>query len=311
MRCVVTGGNGFIGSHVANALREADHDVKVLDLNKHADYMVDICDTAEVTRALRDAQPKVVFHIAAIADARCALEKPVETININLGGTAGVFEAARRAGVKRVVLASTCWVANAMGSGILDESSPFNAAGGGHVYTTAKIASEMLAHDFYALYGVNFTILRYGIPYGPGMWSGLVMRNWLDRASAGESLVIYGDGSASRRFLYIKDLGQAHMLALQDVATNQTYNLEGMRAISVKELAQVFREVWGDVEIEYRSEPNRIGEFQYMRKIISNDKAYVELGWEPTTDLVDGVRRTVEWYRNEVLGAEKLATAAV
>jgi UDP-glucose 4-epimerase len=158
---------------------------------------------------------------------------------------------------------------------------------------------------------VNFTILRYGIPYGTGMWSGLVMRNWLDRASAGQSLVIYGDGSASRRFLYIKDLSEAHALALQDVAINQTYNLEGMRAISVRELAQVFRDVWGDVEIEHRSEPTRVGEFQYMRKIISNDKAYVELGWEPTTDLVDGIRRTVEWYRNEVLGAEKLATVAV
>jgi UDP-glucose 4-epimerase len=310
MRCLVTGGNGFIGGHVAQALREAEHDVKVLDLNQHADYVGDICDTAEITRILRDAQPRVVFHIAAIADARCALEKPVETMNINLGGTASVFEAARRAGVKRVILASTCWVANAMGSGILDESSPFNPVGGGHVYTTAKIASEMLAHDFHSLYGVNFTILRYGIPYGPGMWSGLVMRNWLDRAAAGQSLVIYGDGSASRRFLYIKDLGEAHVLGLQDIASNQTYNLEGMRAISVRELAQVFRQVWGGVEIEYRSEPTRIGEFQYMRKIISNNKAYVELGWEPTTDLVEGVTRTIEWYRNEVLGAGKPAMAA-
>jgi len=311
MRCLVTGGNGFIGSHVVKALRESEHDVKVLDLNEKADYKADICDTNEITRIITDLQPRVVFHIAAIADARSALEKPVQAMNINLGGTASVFEASRRAGIKRVILASTCWVANAMGSGILDESSVFYPAGGGHVYTTAKIASEMLAHDFHALYGVNFTILRYGIPYGPGMWSGLVMRNWLDRAAASQSIVIYGDGSASRRFLYIKDLADAHVLALQDVGVNQTYNLEGMRAISVKELAQVFRQVWGDVEIEYRPEPTRIGEFQYLRKLISNDKAYVELGWEPTTDLIEGVKRTVDWYRNEVLGAGKLASAAV
>src|SRR5262249_12479001 len=152
----------------------------------------------------------------------------------------------------------------------LDESAPFNASGGGHVYTTAKIASEMLAHDFHALYGVNFTILRYGIPYGPGMWAGLVLRNWLDKACAGESLVIFGDGSASRRCVYVTDLAAAHVLALQDVATNQTYNLEGMRSVTIRDLAEAFERVWGPVKVEYRPEPTRVGEFQYVRKIISN-----------------------------------------
>jgi nucleoside-diphosphate-sugar epimerase len=300
MRCLVTGGYGFIGSHVVAALREAEHETIILDINGDCDYQVNICNTVEVERAFRESQPKVVFHIAAIADARYALNDPVKAVQINLGGTVAVLEAARRAGVKRVILASTCWVANAMGSGILDESSPFNAVGGEHVYTTTKIASEMMAHDFHSLYGLNFTILRYGIPYGPGMWAGLVLRNWLDKASAGEPLVVYGDGSASRRFLYVKDLAQAHVLALQEVAKNQTYNLEGMRAITVRELADVFQRVWGPIEIEYRPEPSRIGEFQYMRKIISNAKAYVELGWEPTTDLEDGIKKTVNWYRSQI-----------
>ena len=300
MRCLVTGGYGFIGSHVVAALREAEHETIILDINGDCDYRVNICDTVEVERAFRESQPKVVFHIAAIADARYALNDPVKAVQINLGGTVSVLEAARRAGVKRVILASTCWVANAMGSGILDEASPFNSVGGEHVYTTTKIASEMMAHDFHSLYGLNFTILRYGIPYGPGMWAGLVLRNWLDKANAGEPLVVYGDGSASRRFLYVKDLAQAHVLALQEVAKNQTYNLEGMRAITVRELAEVFQRVWGPIEIEYRPEPSRIGEFQYMRKIISNAKAYVELGWEPTTDLEDGIKKTVNWYRSQI-----------
>jgi len=304
MKCLVTGGNGFIGSHVARALRDAEHEVKVLDVNSKADYVVNICNGSQTAEALADFQPKVVFHIAAIADAREALNDAVKAVNINLLGTASVLEAARRTGVKRVILASTCWVANAMGSGLLDESSPFNPTGGGHVYTTTKVASEMLAHDFSALYGLSFTILRYGIPYGPGMWPGLVLRNWLERAKAGEPIVIYGDGSASRRFLYIEDLAEAHVLAVQDVAANQTYNLEGMRAVSVKELAEVFSHVWGSVEIEYRPEPTRIGEFQYLRKIISNAKAYVELGWEPKTDLIDGVRRTVDWYRSLKMDAQ-------
>jgi len=221
------------------------------------------------------------------------------------------LEGARRVGVKRVVLASTCWVANAMGSGILDESSMFLPTGGEHVYTTTKIATEMMAHDFLALYGLNFTILRYGIPYGPEMWPGLVLRNWLDRIAADKPIVIFGDGSASRRFLYIKDLAEAHVMALQEVATNQAYNLEGMRAISLKELAEAFRRVWGrPIDIEYQPEPTRVGEFQYLRKIISNAKAFVELGWEPKTDLEHGLRSTIDWYKNTILEAQSTMQAS-
>lgn len=301
MRCLVTGGNGFIGSRVVQALRNAEHDVKVLDLKGEADYTVDICNPSQVGEAMSDAKAQIVFHVAAIADARYALEHPIEAVDINLKGTASVFEASRRTGVKRVVLSSTCWVANAMGSGILDESASFLPTGGGHIYTTTKIASEMLAHDFNALYGLNFTILRYGIPYGPGIWPGLVLRNWMDRVASEQSIVIYGDGSASRRFLYIDDLAEAHMLSLQEVATNQTYNLEGMRAVTLRELADTFRSLWRGGEIEYKAEPTRIGEFQYLRKIISNAKAYVELGWEPKTELESGLRRTILWYRSEVM----------
>jgi UDP-glucose 4-epimerase len=299
MRCLVTGGMGFIGSHVVEALRRAGHETKVLDLSDGADYRVDICDMPQVAEAFADARPRIVFHLAALADARYALNNPVKSVNINLGGAACVLEAARQTKVDRVILASTCWVANAMSSSIIDESTQFLPAGGGHIYTTTKIAMEMMAHDFNFLYGLNFTILRYGIPYGPRMWPGLVLRNWLDRATAGESIVIFGDGSASRRFLYIDDLAAAHVLALQEVATNQTYNIEGMRSVTIRELAEVFQRVWGPIEIEYRPEPERIGEVQYLRKIISNAKAFVELGWEAKIDLESGIRRTIEWRRDE------------
>lgn len=310
MRYLVTGGNGFIGSHVVKALRDAGHIVKVLDLAGPADYVTDICDAAALVRIFKEVKPEIIFHVAAIADARDGLKNPVKTVQINIGGTAAVLEAARQSSIKRVVLSSTCWVANAMGSGILDETASFNPAGGGHVYTTTKIACEMLAHDFYSLYGVNFTILRYGIPYGAGLWQGLVLRNWMDQVSAGKNITIYGDGSATRRFVYVGDLANAHVLALQEAATNQTYNLEGMRAVTVKELAEVFQKVWGPVEIVYQPEPTRVGEFQYLRKIISNAKAFVELGWEPKTDLEDGVRKTVEWYHRDVLGSKKKVSEA-
>jgi UDP-glucose 4-epimerase len=192
-----------------------------------------------------------------------------------------------------------------MGSGLLEETSPFLADGGGHVYTTTKIASELLVHDFQKLYGQPFTILRYGIPYGPGMWAGLVLKNFLDQASSGKPLRIFGDGSASRRFVFVEDLARAHVMALQNVAINQIYNLEGMRFVTVRELADLVARLLGGVQIEYVEEPNRIGSFHYFRKLISNNKAYIDLGWAPEVELEDGVRRTIEWYRCETRKASE------
>ena len=298
MKCVVTGGSGFIGRNVVEALRQAQHEVSVVDVAGD-NHSVDICNSEAVLAEFQRVKPHVVFHLAGVADARDALNHPVKAVTINVAGTASVFEAARQTGVKRVVLASTCWVANAMGTGLLDEHAPFLPEGGGHVYTTSKIACEMLAHDFHKLYGLPFTILRYGIPYGPGMWPGLVLKNFLDRAYAKQPLTIYGDGSASRRFVYVGDLARAHVLALQDVAANQIYNLEGMRFVTVKELAELVSKLTGGVEIQYKEEPTRVGEFTYFRKLISSNKAYIDLGWAPEVDLEEGVRRTVEWYKKE------------
>lgn len=298
MKCIVTGGEGFIGQHVVQALRAAKHEVVVVDM-ADGRRPVDICDTAALTQEFTRVAPQVVFHLAGVADARDALQHPVKAVTVNVGGTASVLEAARQTRVKRVILASTCWVANAMGAGLLDEHAPFLPEGGGHVYTTTKIATELLAHDFHKLYGLPFTILRYGIPYGPGMWSGLVLKNFLDRAFAKQPLTIFGDGSASRRFVHVEDLARAHVLALQDVATNQVYNLEGMRFVTVRELAELVSKLIGGVEIRYQEEPTRVGEFQYFRKLISSHKAYIDLGWAPAVELEDGVRRTIEWYRRE------------
>jgi len=300
MSCIVTGGNGFIGRHVVRALREAGHEVEVVDLAA-AERGLNICDTQGLIREFERLSPAIVFHLAGVADARDALQNPVKAVTANVGGTASVLEASRQTSVKRVILASTCWVANAMGSGLLDEQAPFLPEGGGHVYTTTKIATELLAHDFHKLYGLPFTILRYGIPYGPGMWPGLVLKNFLDRAFAKQPLTIFGDGSASRRFVFVGDLARAHVLALQDVASNQIYNLEGMRFVTVKELAELVSKLVGGVEIQYKEEASRVGEFQYFRKLISSNKAYIDLGWAPEVDLEEGVRRTLEWYKQEDL----------
>jgi len=297
VKCAVTGGVGFIGSHVVNALRQAGHDILIVDINGEGVCQIDICDTTKLTDTLKAYNPDVIFHLAAVADARKAFADPVESVNINVGGTASILEAACQAGVARLILASTVSVCGAMKRGFIDESEPFLPTGTGHIYSSTKAACEFLVHDFYQLYGLSFTILRYGTIYGPGMWPGLVLHSFLVNAFAGKPLVIYGDGSASRCFLFVEDLARAHILALNNKAQNQTYNLQGPQSVTITELANVVSRLLGDVEIAYRQEASRFGDSQYEGREISSAKAYQELGWEPEVDIEEGVKRTIEWYQ--------------
>ncbi|MFQ5875572.1 MAG: NAD-dependent epimerase/dehydratase family protein, partial [Dehalococcoidia bacterium] len=173
MQVIVTGGSGFIGSHVIDALRCAGHTVTNVDIRNggQGDHYtsMDIRDVDQLARVMERHGRNAVFHLAGIANARQALDDPVTAVDMNVRGTASVLEAARQAGVHRVIQASTVWFYNAVdrlspaGSTeprLLDEASPVLPQGGGHVYTTSKIASELLCHDFYKLYGQEFTVLR-------------------------------------------------------------------------------------------------------------------------------------------------------
>jgi len=318
MKILVTGGSGFIGSHVVDALLKDGHQVTILDYqegnSETRTIQGDIRDQAFLERSFKSYGQDAVFHIAGMANARAALESPVDAVDINIRGTACVLEAARKSDVKRVIMASTVWFYNAVdrsshpeqaaadGLRYLDESEPILPQGGGHIYTTSKIACELLCHDFQKLYGQDFTVLRYGIPYGPRMWSGLALRAFLDNAFGGTKISIFGDGSAVRRFLYVEDIARAHVAALQDVACNQIYNLEGARDVTIKELADTVATFVDNTEIEYIIEPSRRGELTMDGIGISNQKAKRDLGWSPDTDLQEGVRRTVEWYKENVLG---------
>lgn len=307
MRCLVTGGSGFIGSHVVEALERAGHEVFVHDLSATRldgqpptakERVFQRCLLPDsIAQSINDCRPQFLFHLAAWADARRCLENPFSAMLVNVAGTAAVLEGARNQEVERVVLASTCWVANAMGYGVLTEESLFSPAGGGHLYTTSKIASEMLLHDAQTLWGQNFTILRYGIPYGERMWPGLVLANWLERAKERLPLVIYGDGSNVRQFVHVKDLARAHVAATHEIALNQTYNLEGSRPVSIKELAELFQNCWGEVEIEYREEPKRVGEFGAQHRVVSAEKARIELLWEPKVTIETGVHTLIAEYK--------------
>ncbi|MET8629387.1 NAD-dependent epimerase/dehydratase family protein [Kitasatospora sp. NPDC004669] len=305
MRIAVTGGCGFIGSHVVDHLIAAGHEVLAVDPNDkylHPDAehaRIDVLDLPALTSAL--AGSEVVYHLAAMADVEQVFADPVRAVRTNIDGTEAVLEAARRSGLSRTVLASTVWVYGAaLTDGQLDgeeqeldEHVPIELEHSGHLYVATKLAAEMLVHSYRELYGQHFTILRYGIPYGPRMRDELVVARFVQAALTGRPITIAGDGRQSRNFVYVEDLADAHVRALSPDAEDQTFALEGSTAVSVRDIADTVDRLLGPVTIEH------IGgrKADYTGRRISSAQAKRLLGWSPRTNFADGVRRYADWYR--------------
>jgi len=296
VKIAVTGGSGFIGSHVVDKMVAAGHNVVVIDrVRPHRPDTtfvdVDVVDLASMLQAVEGCDH--VFHLAAVSDVNHALQQPVYTVQINVLATANVLEAARRSAVGRVHLASTVWVyAGALAEGALTEDAPFYLPGAGHIYTSTKMAGEMIVHNYSELYGQPFTILRYGIPFGPRMRDELVIPRFVRTALAGEPITIYGNGSQFRNYVYVEDMADAHVAALSHKAENEVFNLEGTEPVSIVQLAEALQEIIGDVTVRF--EPARAGD--YLGRTVSAEKAERILGWRATTPFAEGLRRYVDWY---------------
>ncbi len=293
----VTGGSGFIGTHVVDALVAAGHQVRVVDAHAprrdDVDWAeIDMLDQDSLTDALKGAGP--VFHLAAMADVNDVIADPAGSVERNVLGTARVLEGARRADAGRVILSSTVWVYAATTGDEVDETAPIHLDTQRHIYASSKIASEMLCGDYANLFGREYTVLRYGIPFGPYMRGDLVIAAFIERALAGEPLKIDGDGSQQRNFVYVEDLAAAHPLALADVAANRTYNLEASEPITIRDLAQTIGRLVGDTEVSFG--PARPGD--YKARVVRADRAREELGWAPRHSFEEGLRKTIEWYRS-------------
>lgn len=298
-KVLITGGSGFIGSHVVDAMLEAGHTVTVLDKGvpphrkgvRHED--VDLLDFPSLMNASKGQD--FIFHLAATSNVNHMQKAPVYSVQQNVVGSCNVLEAARHAGVERVVLASTVWVYNAATDtdAPLDEDAPIKIARAGHLYTSSKIASELLCHSYMELFSQGVTILRYGVPYGERMREELLIPSLIRKAVAGEPIVLTGDGSQFRKFIYVGDLAKAHVLAMSERAAGQTYNLEGTERVSVLEVAKGVQEMVGrGGGIEFA--PSRAGDFS--GRDISNRRTLDDLGWQPSVEFPSGLKRTVDWF---------------
>ncbi len=291
----VTGGSGFIGSNVVDALLGAGRSVRVLDPTPpHRDdvewHPVDILDADSLAPAI--AGSEAVFHLAALADVNDIFADPARATAVNVQGTVNVLEAARRTDAGRVILASTVWVYGATEGEVVDENSCFSPNSDRHLYITTKIASEFACRDFHTLYDRPYTILRYGIPYGPRMRDTTVMSAFFRRALAGEALTIDGDGMQARNFIYVEDLARAHLMALMPQAANQIINVDGPGPVTIRHVAELTAELVGDVEVSFG--PSRPGDL--AARTVLNKKGLDLLGWKPLIGIEEGMRRTFEWY---------------
>lgn len=298
MRVLVTGGAGFIGSHVVNRLVARGFEVFVYDLPVMRKRMgqaeaIFVPGSVLDLEALRVAMTgvDVVFHLAAIADVKDVLEDPSYAEAVNVRGTINVLEAARRAKVRRVIYGSTIWVYSDVASDEVDEETPLMPPS--HVYTATKLASEYYCHAYNKLYGLEITILRYGIPYGPGARDGAVIPIFVGKALRGEPLTIAGDGTQFRKFIYVEDLAEGNVLALKPVARNRTFNLAGIERVTIQQIADTIARIIGPVEV--KNVEGRPGDF--FGKEVSIRRAREELGWEPKVSFEEGMRRYIEWYR--------------
>jgi len=305
-RCLVTGGAGFIGSHLVHALAGRGLEVRVLDnlsngarsnlAGATAELVVgDVTDFEAAASAARGVE--VVFHLAAMISVPASMDDPLRSYRENVLGSLNVLEAARRGGVRRVVLSSSCAVYGAADhpsaeSDPLEPQSP---------YAVSKVAMEDLGRLYAEVYRLSTVSLRYFNVYGPRQSPAspyaAVVPIFVHAMLNGQRPVIHGDGEQSRDFVYVDDVVQANILAAEAAGDIPgIVNVGTGQALTVRRLAAALAEVLPDAPPATFGPP-RPGD---LHASCSDPRlAQDRLGFRPAYDLQQGLRRTVEWVRGE------------
>jgi len=288
---LVTGGSGFIGSHLVDKLVEAGYDVRVFDrarpLREDVEwYRGDLLRLEDLLEACRDVE--VIYHLAAVADVNVALADPELCLRVNELGTLNVLRAATASEVERLILASTSWVYG-RATGVVTEETPIPPPD--NIYTKTKIGQEHLVISWHAHMGLPYTILRYGIPYGPRLRSNMAIAVVVRRALRREPITDFGAGEEGRCCIYVEDLAEGNVSALKPQGKNQEFNIVGEEIITVNRIVEELRSIFGDLKVEHA--PPRPGDFRGA--VISIEKAREFLGWRPKIRFSEGLRRYVDW----------------
>jgi UDP-glucose 4-epimerase len=302
MRVLVTGGAGFIGSHVVDGLRGAGHEVAVLDNLSTGDrgnlpegvslFEQDIRD-ADVERVFRDFRPEVVDHHAAQANVPASVADPVYDASVNVLGGLNLLRAAAATGVRKFVYISSGGAMYGEPDSVpVREDAPVRPLS---PYGASKQALEAWLGVFQRTFGLDFTVLRYGNIYGPRQGireEGAVVAVFATRMAAGEPVTIDGTGQQTRDFVYVGDCVTANLAALER-GSGGAFNIGTGQETSVLQIFEGMARVSGS-DGEPRFGPARKGDV--MRIVLDPSRAARELGWKAEMPLEDGLRRTYEFF---------------
>jgi len=309
-RILVTGGAGFIGGHICERLLAEGHEVTILDnLDPYYDPALkkrnlgilfeggnapefvqgDVCDLGLVNKLCEGKD--IIFHEAAQAGVRISVDDPFKAYHVNTEGTLNILKAAVDKGVEKVINASSSSVYGKVEYLPFDEEHPKSPIS---PYGVSKLAAEHYTKVFADLYGIKTANLRYFTVYGPRMRPDLAISIFTRNALVGEPIDIYGSGEKTRDFTYIDDIVAANMLLMEKGSGD--YNIGYGQRISVNELAKTILELTGSSS-EVIHSGDKKGDVEHTGAKV--DKAKKELGWEPKVDLREGLRRFVEYVKDE------------
>lgn len=310
-RALITGGAGLVGSHIADLLKpEGVAEIVVLDnfvrgrrenlFNAMTGGRVTVIEgDIRDTKLLADIMQgiDVVFHQAAIRITQCA-EEPRLAVDVMATGTFNVLEAAVRAGVKRIVAASSASVYGlAEQFPTAEKHHPYNNRS---LYAAAKVFNEGLLRCFNEMYDLPYVGLRYFNIYGPrmdiyGAYTEVLIR-WMERVEEGEPPIIFGDGKQTMDFVYIEDVARANILAAKSDVTDDVFNVASGIETSLTELALMLARVMGSGLTPQYGPERRVN--PVPRRLASPEKARRMLGFEASVGLEEGLRRLVTWWRS-------------
>jgi UDP-glucuronate 4-epimerase len=313
MKVLITGGAGFIGSHVAERLLRQGHTVAIIDeLNdfyspavKRANLVEvtsvgpvaffegDIAEETIVNRVFFEFAPDAVIHLAARAGVRPSLERPILYEHANVRGTMVLLEACRRAKVQKFIFASSSSI-----YGIANRV-PFSEAD--HInlpvspYAATKIAGEKICFTYSHLYKLSVVCLRFFTVYGPRQRPDLAIRKFVEHIDGGNPISVFGDGSSARDYTYVEDTVSGVMAALCYDCSFDVFNLGNSHPISLLEMIRTIEQALGkQARIEWK--PDQPGDVPITCADIT--KATELLRFAPATPFSTGIRKFVDWYRS-------------
>ena len=302
MKVLVTGGAGFIGSHVADLFIKNGYEVVIVDdlstgrtsnINPRAKfYQLDI-RSPEIREVFEKERPLFVSHHAAQMDVRRSVVEPIFDAEVNILGSINLLESARSVGLQHFVYISTGGAVYGEPEYLpCDEKHPINPI---CQYGASKHTVEHYLYMYHENYELNYTVLRYPNVYGPRQdphGEAGVVAIFTGQMNTGEQVVIYGDGEQERDFVHVTDCAQANLLAVT-VTNNGIFNIGSGNGTTINRIFQSLKEITG-YSLDALHKSPKLGETR--RIYLDATKAHSELGWQPTVDLMSGLETTVEYF---------------